>query len=177
MRLPQQVFCVETRRRVSRKGASVLTSSSYGTWGEGTAKSRKTPKSPKAPKITTRITAGAAGSSGSWARRSSGDVSFAHKKRNRFSIAKLVNYARDRRAKAGNSQLRRCRSVAKLSEFCNNVAATKLEIRIPKYTKVAELNSKHKAGNLQTSGYYTCVAGGRECGWTRRAALARPLPL
>ena len=61
VRLPQQVFCTDRGEAVSRKGASVLSSSSYGTWGDGTAKARKTPK---APKITARITAGAAGSWG-----------------------------------------------------------------------------------------------------------------
>src|SRR6478672_10517294 len=59
------------------------------------------------------------------------------------------------RRRAGNSRPRRCSSAAKLSGFCNNVAATKFEIRIPtsEIHEVAELTSKHKAGNLQTSGY------------------------
>jgi len=92
VRLPEQVFCVETRRRASRKGAKgTVTSSEFGVrsaeWGmgrrierliyadwalicDGAAKAPKARKAPKAPKITARITAGAAGRSGSWARRS-----------------------------------------------------------------------------------------------------------
>jgi len=159
VRLPEQVFCVETRRRVSRKGASVLTSSSYGTWGEGTAKARKTPK---APKITARITAGAAGSSGSWARRSThGFCTQGRESDFQLQNPSIMHATGGRRA--GNSRPKRCRSVAKLSGFCNNVAATKFEIRIPKSEthEVAELIRSTSMKSPNFGLLATCVAGGR----------------
>jgi len=100
--------------------------------------------------------------------------------RKRFSIAKPVNYARDWQAKGREFSTQPVQKRGKTEWVLqqhggNQIRNPNTEIRNTRSGGADFEAQSRKSPNFGLRA--TCVAGGRECGWARRAALARPLPL